>query len=143
MISLNLSRLGRIYIFRVESICTVSRVDESIESIDIPSYEDLSEKKPFSLEETYFHLYAPTGFNGAWISDNEISVSDLIRSDDITKYNVVTREKTTIFNGTTLPVRMHVARTLACDLSRDMDINLNRLRSASDTSFYHGEITDS
>uniref|UniRef100_A0A348G603 Venom dipeptidyl peptidase 4 n=1 Tax=Odontomachus monticola TaxID=613454 RepID=A0A348G603_ODOMO len=101
-----------IYSFLVLAAClfiighsrTVSRVDESIESIDIPSYEDLSEKKPFSLEETYFHLYAPTGFNGAWISDNEISVSDLIRSDDITKYNVVTREKTTIFNGTTLPM---------------------------------------
>lgn len=52
------------------------------------------------------------GFNGTWISDNEIMMDNSFLGD-ITKYNVVTGEKTTIFDGKNLPVRMRVSRNLS------------------------------
>ncbi|XP_032666841.1 venom dipeptidyl peptidase 4-like isoform X2 [Odontomachus brunneus] len=100
-----------VYSFLVLAAClfiigrsrTVSRVEESVGSIDVPIYEDPGGKKPFSLEEIYLYLYAPSSLNGTWMSDNEIMVVDPIKND-ITSHNVVTGEKTTIFNGTTLPM---------------------------------------
>ncbi|XP_014479089.1 PREDICTED: venom dipeptidyl peptidase 4 isoform X2 [Dinoponera quadriceps] len=88
-------------LFVIGQTRTVSRVDES--SIDVPVYKDSDVKKPFLLEEIYFHFYTPFGFNGTWISDDEILMENTILGD-ITKYNVMTGETTTMFDGKNLPL---------------------------------------
>ncbi|KAM0733934.1 Venom dipeptidyl peptidase 4 [Formica fusca] len=60
-------------------------------------------KKPFTLEEIYLQYYYIFGFNGTWISDTEIMVTDISKSD-ITVYDVVTRKNKRIFDGSKLPL---------------------------------------
>lgn len=60
-------------------------------------------KKPFTLEEIYLQYYYILGFNGTWISDTEIMVTDISKSN-ITVYDVVTRKNKRIFDGSKLPL---------------------------------------
>ncbi|XP_011154777.2 venom dipeptidyl peptidase 4 isoform X1 [Harpegnathos saltator] len=90
------------WLFVIGQARTVSRGDERGV---LPADQDSttrSKKKPFTLEEIYLNLYGQFGFNGTWISDNEIMVENLLFGY-ITKYNVVTGKKTTIFDGKILP----------------------------------------
>lgn len=90
---------------------TIPRVDDT----DIRYKDDIQLRKPFTLEETYLGLYYSFGFNGTWISDNEIMVGNII-TGDITITDVKTKKNRRFFNGLDLPLpyRISVA-TISAD----------------------------
>lgn len=76
-----------------------SRTIPHINNTDV---RDSQIRKPFSLEEIYRHVFYLFGFNGIWISDNEIMVGNVL-SGDITITNVITGTNELFFNGLNLP----------------------------------------
>lgn len=113
-----------IKIFCVKCICLVSHINGT--NIRTNNDNQIT-KKPFTLEEIYLQHYYIFGFNGTWISDTEIMVTD-ISKNDITVYDVVTKKNKRIFDGSKLPVSIFY--NLPCNLISE------RLQSVVDISFF-------
>lgn len=87
--------------FYVKRICLVLHINGT----NIYTKNDDQVKEPFTLKEIYLQVYYNFGFNGTWISDTEIMITDTLKRD-ITIYDVKTKENKRIFDGSKLPVRI-------------------------------------
>ncbi|XP_011871066.1 PREDICTED: venom dipeptidyl peptidase 4-like [Vollenhovia emeryi] len=81
-----------------------SRAVAYIDSSDIPNKNmDETAKEPFSLMDVYTNFFYMTGFNGTWISDFEIMITDMFFGD-VKITDVKTGKSNSIFYGKDIPL---------------------------------------
>ncbi|XP_028049203.2 venom dipeptidyl peptidase 4 isoform X2 [Monomorium pharaonis] len=81
-----------------------SRIVPRVNDTYVRNKDDNQYRKPFSLEETYLHVFYSFGFNGVWISDHEIMIVNISKGN-ITIFDVKTGNTTQFFDGINLPVK--------------------------------------